>query len=347
MKFYSIIRFREYFQYLKNCNNIKSHLCNKNWLLYNEEQEREIFCFQNDGVLYITKNGIGKRGTWKLLEADNSIILEFDEHIYKVHHNTFPNEVVALTLDGTDLAILMAEEDTWERLGCENLEEISESMTTDDEDSDWKEILPLNLEERLKLLKLYNKERTLRYLNNKSETILLWLIIAVSGLVCGLFYLAVFLLARDLLMLGAGCMVILPVFCLVVSFFRYDIVLNILKKKYKDSPWSQYMSLDLIKTNIFGPRLVYSWKTYVAGMLKDRMCFVKLYDVQNNSVNNLGGGDQDWLIEYLGYEDIEVERAYGTRWENILRKKFGDITFNSELFVVYDTADESTIYVVF
>lgn len=99
----SLNRFKRYSQNL----DVKTILCNKEWLVFNDSGEKEVYIFHEDGTVLVTVNGVGKDVYWKYEPANQSIILIDKENKYMVRPAFVDEVVLALNLDGTEQCMFL------------------------------------------------------------------------------------------------------------------------------------------------------------------------------------------------------------------------------------------------
>lgn len=88
----------------------KAALCEKPWVVFNDEGKKQLFIFQTDGTLLITTNGVVSRSTWQFISANSSVIIANDGNSI-MFHPTFHDDVVfALEQDGANSCLFMIDE---------------------------------------------------------------------------------------------------------------------------------------------------------------------------------------------------------------------------------------------
>ena len=81
--------------------DVKTILCNKSWIVFNDTGEKEVYIFQEDGSLIISLSGRVSNGSWKYLAANRSIVIEGTGQSYMLHPAFIYDCVFALQVDGT------------------------------------------------------------------------------------------------------------------------------------------------------------------------------------------------------------------------------------------------------
>lgn len=88
--------------------DVESLLCNRTWNMFSDTDETEVYVFQDDGSVFITKHGVGEQAKWNWLSENNSLIINRDGHVLLLHPEYIDKSILALSLDGTNnLAFLI------------------------------------------------------------------------------------------------------------------------------------------------------------------------------------------------------------------------------------------------
>lgn len=105
--------------------NITSLLCNKSWIVFNEEGVKTLYIFDKDGSLIISNNGLASNSHWKYIKANKTILIE-DDGISFLLHPTFINEAIfILQQDGTQQYLFLIDEKKGEQLLLNSLSAIN------------------------------------------------------------------------------------------------------------------------------------------------------------------------------------------------------------------------------
>ena len=105
--------------------NITSMLCNKSWIVFNEEGVKTLYIFDKDGSLIISNNGLASNSHWKYIKANKTILIE-DDGISFLLHPTFINEAIfILQQDGTQQYLFLIDEKKGEQLLLNSLSAIN------------------------------------------------------------------------------------------------------------------------------------------------------------------------------------------------------------------------------
>ncbi len=90
--------------------DVKTILCNKSWLIFNDSGEKEVYIFQEDGSLIISFAGKVTHATWQYLPVNKSLIINSNEDAYMLHPAFVDENLFVLQQDGTDRFAFMIEE---------------------------------------------------------------------------------------------------------------------------------------------------------------------------------------------------------------------------------------------
>lgn len=104
----------------------KAVLSNKAWIVFNDEGEKQVYIFQENGTVLITTNGIGSVKTWKYIPANKSILIKGDGNRFVMLRTAFVDEnILAFQLDGTDRYAFMIDENNKALFAPKTLEELN------------------------------------------------------------------------------------------------------------------------------------------------------------------------------------------------------------------------------
>lgn len=158
MKAYLLDTFKRFKRY-SDTLDVKTNLCNKTWLVFNDEGEREVFIFNEDGTMIISCNGLVTNSSWKYIPSNNSIVITTPKQAYMLHPAFLNGIVFALQLDGVEKYSFLITEQNAQHFEPQTLTQLLDYFSTLEEqfllDEKRKE------EERIALLKAeqYEKER--------------------------------------------------------------------------------------------------------------------------------------------------------------------------------------------
>ncbi len=80
----------------------KTILCNKSWLVFNDNGIKEVYIFNKDGSLIISVSGKVSNATWKYIPANKSIIITSGDNSYMMNPAFVDGNILALQMDGTN-----------------------------------------------------------------------------------------------------------------------------------------------------------------------------------------------------------------------------------------------------
>ena len=104
----------------------KAVLSNKAWIVFNDEGEKQVYIFQENGTVLITTNGIGSVKTWKYILVNKSILIKGDGNSFVMLRTAFVDEnILAFQLDGTDRYAFMIDENNKALFAPKTLEELN------------------------------------------------------------------------------------------------------------------------------------------------------------------------------------------------------------------------------
>lgn len=109
MRTYLLDILNRYNRFSENLD-VKTILCNKSWLIFNDTGDKELYIFQENGSLIISVNGEVINATWQYVPANKSIIFSFKEHSYMLHPSFLDKNIFALQQDGTNRYAFMIDE---------------------------------------------------------------------------------------------------------------------------------------------------------------------------------------------------------------------------------------------
>ena len=160
MKLYlfdTINRYKRYSEIL----DVKTKICNRPWIVFNDGGEKEVYKFKEDGTINIVLAGRVTKGTWEYDPSDKTIIISASDQSYMVHPGMYDDMLLALQVDGTDNCAFFIEEDNSKNFAPKTY---SELMLFFEE----KERKALEEERRIRLLK-EEEERARRRAEEEAE----------------------------------------------------------------------------------------------------------------------------------------------------------------------------------
>ena len=90
--------------------DMKAKLCNKSWLVFNDNGENEKLVFLENGTLVSSNNGVAIQGTWQFIAATQSLVILYDNKGYMTHPVFGDNSILILQLDGSNVCTFLLDE---------------------------------------------------------------------------------------------------------------------------------------------------------------------------------------------------------------------------------------------
>ena len=90
--------------------DITSMLCDKSWIVFNDEGVKIVYIFRRDGTMLVSKSGIVVTSKWEYLKANYSLLISSDNETMMFHPTFIDDVIFALQLDGTDSYMFMIDE---------------------------------------------------------------------------------------------------------------------------------------------------------------------------------------------------------------------------------------------
>lgn len=110
--------------------DVKAALCRTSWMVFNEDNIRLLFIFENDGSLIVSKNGVVSRQRWSYIRANSTVLIEdVQQQAFLFHPAFIDNVIFALQQDGTQHYLFMIDERQQERLSLSTLQSLNQYLT--------------------------------------------------------------------------------------------------------------------------------------------------------------------------------------------------------------------------
>ena len=90
--------------------DVKALLCNKTWEVLNDEGNKQVFIFQNDGRLLISTNGDVTNSNWQFITANHSIVITVKDQTTMLRPAFIDGVVFAMQKDGTQECLFLIDE---------------------------------------------------------------------------------------------------------------------------------------------------------------------------------------------------------------------------------------------
>lgn len=123
MKTYLLNVIQRVTQYSKQLD-AEAVLYNKNWEVFNDTGEKEVFIFRTNNELLISRTGIVQKGKWELL-SNNTLLIEVDGILYLLNAAFVDNRFMALKLDGTNECMILIDSQLKQQLILESINAIN------------------------------------------------------------------------------------------------------------------------------------------------------------------------------------------------------------------------------
>ena len=108
--------------------NVKALLCDKSWVIYNDDGIKIVFIFEKNGSIIISQNGVVEKAKWEYVKANKSILIENNGQTLLLHPTFVDDILFIMQQDGTNLHIVMIDEKEVERLMLKTLEAINKYL---------------------------------------------------------------------------------------------------------------------------------------------------------------------------------------------------------------------------
>lgn len=123
MKTYLLNVIQRVTQYSKQLD-AEAVLYNKNWEVFNDSGEKEVFIFRTNNELLISRTGIVQKGKWELL-SNNTLLIEVDGVLYLLNAAFVDSRFMALKLDGTNECMILIDSQLKQQLILESIDAIN------------------------------------------------------------------------------------------------------------------------------------------------------------------------------------------------------------------------------
>lgn len=124
MKTFLLDSFNRYKRFSEELN-VKTILCNKSWLIFNDCGDKELYVFQENGSLIASVNGNVTNAKWQYIPANKSLVVSFREQSFMFHPSFINNVIFALQQDGTERFAFMINEEQSESFYPKSLKELN------------------------------------------------------------------------------------------------------------------------------------------------------------------------------------------------------------------------------
>lgn len=104
--------------------DVKSFLFDRSWVIFNEDGDKQVFVFLNDGRLIISTNGLVEYKSWQYISANNSIVISTSTAGKMFHPAFYDNNILVLELDGAKEKLFMVDESVFEKIPMRSFSDV-------------------------------------------------------------------------------------------------------------------------------------------------------------------------------------------------------------------------------
>lgn len=90
--------------------NLKASLCDKPWIVYNDEDAKVVFIFNADGDLLVSTNGRVEFAKWQYVKANGCVLITLNGNTTMYRVGFADKLLMALQVDGTSEYLLLINE---------------------------------------------------------------------------------------------------------------------------------------------------------------------------------------------------------------------------------------------
>ncbi len=240
---------------------VRTGLCNRAWLVFNDGGEKEVYKFKEDGTINIILSGRVTKGTWEYDPSDKTIIISSSDQSYMVHPSIFNQFILIFQVDGTNDCAFMIEENNAQNFAPKTYTELIQFM-------EFEEIKRLEEENRkyLEQVRKQEEEERIRIREAKDNKIInefvaftkkelpLYkkLLIIICMFICNKSLISFLFIINhvDLSSLNSQDVLAIVILCLGGAFFFYVYISNFLHqrilKKFMKEINSKYITDDIL-----------------------------------------------------------------------------------------------------
>ena len=218
--------------------NVKALLCDKSWVIYNDDGIRIVFIFEKKGSIIISQNGVVEKAKWEYVKANKSILIENNGQTLLLHPTFVDDILFILQQDGTNLHIVMIDEKEVERLMLKTTEAINNYL--------------INISKSREQIESQKKEQLLReqaYKETKDEIEsstaelkrqqkISYIIMAIAFICCYSAAMLTELFVTDIAVALTGIIIVISIVIIAINIRRdrsLDKKIEIIKKEIIDN----------------------------------------------------------------------------------------------------------------
>lgn len=110
--------------------DVAATLCDRSWVVFNDDGVKILFIFERDGTLIVSKNGVVSRQSWSYIKATKAILIDNAEQSFLLHPAFIDNVIFALQQDGTEHHLFMIDEMQIDRIPQLTLNALNQYFTS-------------------------------------------------------------------------------------------------------------------------------------------------------------------------------------------------------------------------
>lgn len=119
--------------------DVKTTLCEKPWIVFNDSGDKEVLIFNSDGTVLITINGLGQIHKWQWVPANESLIIHQADSIVMLHPDYIDNSILALNRDGTQEYAFLMDENNLNNFAAKSLSQLKDYFIGIEQEEEAKE----------------------------------------------------------------------------------------------------------------------------------------------------------------------------------------------------------------
>lgn len=117
--------------------DIRTILCNRSWILFNDEHEKEVYIFQEAGTLIVSQNGKVNKTKWEYITQNASLIIEnINSGTYMLKPTYYDKKVLVLQVYGTNEYVIMFNENNLDELMLNSIDKVKQYIEKQQENAD-------------------------------------------------------------------------------------------------------------------------------------------------------------------------------------------------------------------
>ena len=116
--------------------DIRTILCNRSWILFNDEHEKEVYIFQEAGTLIVSQNGKVNKTKWEYITQNASLIIEnINSGTYMLKPTYYDKKVLVLQVYGTNEYVTMFNENNLDELMLNSIDKVKQYIEKQQENA--------------------------------------------------------------------------------------------------------------------------------------------------------------------------------------------------------------------